>query len=355
MIFELAVAAMFAADWREGWNLLGDAEWQIGALRLTPAETEKVGAAWRTEKVPITGGFETSFRFRITQSGGLANGADGIAFVIQNSGPKAIAGIGGAGGFATEGEGKRRTMGIARSIAIFLDTHRNYNMKDPSNNYVGVYSHGRPEKVKWPPPRQGYSKRLRAEMKDGGIHEARISYRPPLLTVSVDGEMALRTSVEMRQVLDEKGMAWVGFTGSTGAGFGNHDILGWEMESVDSNMSSVDSQISFAIFALAAGGCLPDRNLCTPKEGTVETKADGVYEVVLPGHLAWAASVPNPVGRPVDIRNAGGYVCRGEGECEGPAALKMKTEKGRTWFSVEERGKPLDKNEGYFSFEAVVR
>ncbi len=350
---ELILLMAIAADWREGMRLVGDARWRGETLRLNPPEEMQAGGAWRRDKVAIAGGFATTFRFRISQNGGLGDGADGLAFVMQNTGPEALAGRGGAGGFAVEGPGLsgKRRKAIGNSIAVFFDTFENAEVKDPSNNYVGVYSFGRPEKAKWPPPRQGYSPRLRVDLKDGQEHEVRIRFEPPLLEVRLDGERVLETSVEVRTVADAEGKAWVGFTGATGNGWEAHDVIDWRFESVESNMTSVDSQISFA-----TADCMPDRNLCTPKEATVEAKGDGVFAVVLPGNVEWGASVPNPDGKRVEIRNTGGYVCWGPAECSGAeGGLRMKTEKGKTFFGVDGKGRSVARNEGYFAFEAVLR
>jgi hypothetical protein len=350
MVLEMAVMALLASD---GWNLVGDARWRGKVLQLTPAERQQAGAAWGKEKVAVVAGFDVEFRFQITRSGGLAGGADGIALVVQNTGPGAIAGPGGAGGFAMERPSERRSARgpIGRSVAVFFDTHENADANDPSDNYVGIYTFGRPEKAKWPPPLAGYSERLKVKLKDGREHLAAVSYRPPLLTVKLDGAVVLSKSVELRTVADEEGKAWVGFTASTGNGWGVHDVLGMRVESVESVMTSVDSQISFAGL-----DCLAGRNLCTPREGSVEERGEGVYAVVLPGHLEWGASVPNAQGREVEIRKGSGYVCWGEGDCGGPAGMvRMKTEGGRTYFGVVPKGGNRTKNEGYFVLEVLRR
>ncbi len=346
MLLECAVALMVAADWRDGMLLVGDARWEGEALRLAPAENDKAGAAWKPEKVFVAGGFETVFRFRITESGGLGEGADGIAFVVQNTGPEALAGRGGAGGYQPQGK-RRRPIGY--SVAVHFDTFHNEELKDPSNNYVGAFTFGRPDKAKWPPPRLASSRRLGVDLKSGKELEARIVFRPPLLTVFLHGEQALRTTVDLRSVADNEGKAWIGFTASTGGGFGNHDLLDWRHESVDSNLTSVDSLISFVMT-----DCLPGRNLCTPREGRVEEKDEGVFEMMVPGHLEWPVSIANPRGREVEIRNAAGFVCRSGGDCvRAEGNVQQWQAKGRTYFGVGALRK--DTNEGYFAFEAILR
>src|SRR5262249_6422494 len=85
-----------------GIRVTGSAGFAGKVLRLTPADYNKAGAAWAMQKQHVSGGFETSFQFRLSQMGGMGGGADGFAFVLQNSGPDALGGRGSAGGFAID-------------------------------------------------------------------------------------------------------------------------------------------------------------------------------------------------------------------------------------------------------------
>jgi hypothetical protein len=357
-----------------GLKLVGSAQLLNDRLRLTPAERQMVGAAWYLEKQFVAGGFVTSFRFQITNRGGLGPGADGFAFVLQNSGNDAIAGPGSAGGFALGGGWRDpQQPGIPRSLAVFFDTFQNGDGHDPSDNYIAICTNGAIPKMRWPPPRLGVATRLPFRLKDGKVHAVRIRYKPPLLLVSLDdGEPLLHVPVDLSPVLDAGGNAYVGFTASTGNGFENHDILLWSLRpEVESTIAVVESNIQFLNIT-----CLEGRNLCTPKEASVEERRPGEYHVVLPAHLEWGASVPNRSGRPVSISNARGTVCwdlkmRGDEGCSGPegagiankefvrpdrqaGALVMKTGHGRTWFSVNDRSRGFGDNQGYFEFEVRV-
>jgi hypothetical protein len=83
-----------------GLRLLGSSQFTEKTLRLTAAQRHQAGAAWFEEKQKLTGGFESSFEFQLTGQGGLGPGADGFAFVLQNSGLDALGSPGSAGGFA---------------------------------------------------------------------------------------------------------------------------------------------------------------------------------------------------------------------------------------------------------------
>src|SRR5580692_9876249 len=102
-----------------GLTLAGSASLNGEVLRLTSAKPDLAGAAWLPERQPVGNGFETTFQFRLTEPGGLGRGADGLAFVLQNSGTSALGGQGSGGGFALQREG---STAIPQSIAVFFDT-----------------------------------------------------------------------------------------------------------------------------------------------------------------------------------------------------------------------------------------
>ncbi len=344
-------------------HLTGSATLTDKALRLTPAERQRAGAAWFEGKQQVSGGFESSFQFRLTEQGGLGPGADGFAFVLQNSGLDALGSPGSAGGFAL-GDEKRygKAPGIPQSIAIFFDTFRNGEIGDPSDNFVSICTAGRPRQMKWPPPRLAYTRKLPVKLKDGKAHEARIVYRPPILTVSLDGKQVLTSTVDLSTVVDAAGAAYAGFTASTGNGFENHDILAWSLHpDVSSSVAVVSSEIAYL-----KAPCLPDRNLCTPERALVEESGPGAYHIVLPANLPWGANVPNPAGRIVRVENAHGVACwslaeLGQEGCNGPlgnregaGGLIQRTNHGRTEFSVDDRTGKFRDNEGYFEFDVRV-
>lgn len=208
-------------------------------------------------------------------------------------------------------------------------------------------------------------------LKDGEVHTARILYRPPVVLVYLDdpSKPVLVTSVAMSLVADRAGGAWIGFTASTGSGYENHDLLSWSFNPTEVSSAMVSSNISFFM-----DKCQPGHNLCTPDRPIIDETQPGRYHIVLPGNLQWGASIPNPSGREVLVGNPRGTVCwdlqaRGPEGCTGPdgsptlagslqkdkpaGALIMKTERGRTYFSVNDRN--FADNEGYFEFEVEVK
>lgn len=363
----------------EGLELAGNAAIAGTRLRLTRAVVSQAGAAWVREKQSVGNGFETAFQFQLTGQGGLGRGADGFAFVIQNSGPEALAGRGAAGGFAVgDGKSNPRTKGIPFSIAVFFDTFQNNENRDPSDNYISIVTSGRPKQLRWPPPRLAFTKHLRFDLKDRSVHNVRIVYKPPVLSVYVDDpeKPELFSVIDSSIVVDREGSAWVGFTASTGAGFENHEILNWKFSGgprTDVSSGFVSSSISFLM-----ASCLPDRSLCTPEKATVEARDGGVFHIVLPANGEWGVSIPNPQRKSVEVRNAQGTVCwdlqgRGAEGCNGPegngqdagqgflvlegkaGALVVMSKSGRTYFSVNDRKGAFGENEGYFEFEVVLK
>jgi len=379
LAFTATLPSPLAAQEKPKLQLVGEAEVWKDRIRLTPAIPQTAGAAWFLEPQPVVDGFEMVFQFQLTQQGGLGNGADGFAFVLQNNGPEALAGRGSAGGFAL-GDGRQDPSqpGIPHSIAVFFDTHQNRDGGDPSDNYISVSTNGPIGKMRWPPNRLGVVTKLKTRLKDGKPHLARIRYKPPLIFVYLDdGEPVLRVPVDLSTVVDPQGRAFVGFTASTGAGWENHDILGWKFipvqPQVTSNITAVTSDITFSLTA-----CLPGRNLCTPPEPVVEERAPGQFHIVLPAHLEWGVSLPNPQNRQPQITNAKGTACwdlegnangcGGPEGIEGPrneslldpnrpaGALITKTENGKTWFTLNGRkGRHFADNQGFYEFEVTLR
>jgi hypothetical protein len=371
-------AAIRFADFSgsSGITTVGDARMSGKVLRLTPAQNFRSGAAWFEEKQPIGSGFETTFQFQLTSTGGLGHGADGFAFVLQNAGPEAMGGLGSAGGFAVASPENGKLPGIPWSIAVFFDTFRNSDEGDPSGNYIAFRTYGRPAEMHWPEARIASTRKLRVHLKDRRVHTARIVFRPPVLAVFLDDSKRpdLEAVVDLSIVVDRQGTAWVGFTASTGGGYENHDILNWSFDGakVSSTGSMVSSDITYLMWS-----CLPNHNLCTPEKVVVEPKGAG-FHIVVPANTEWGVSVPNPSGRMVEVTNSHGIVCwdlkAGADGCNGPSgngaaagggfldpaapagALVVKTQEARTWFSVNHRaGVTFKDNEGFYEFDVELK
>jgi Legume lectin domain len=236
----------FAAD--KGLTLNGAAKLASAGdrkvLRVTPAEETQAGSAFFTEKVALKDGFETTFTFQITEA--QEPGADGFAFVIQNSSPRALGSPGSGLGYGVADAGEDA---IARSLAVEFDTFslkeagaEGEDFGDPNGNHISVHSRGaEPNHVD-----ESYSLGTVTEglpsFKDGKPHKVKVSYTPGSLKIYVDSmEKPVQTlaikldafsgkGFQNASVLDADGKAWVGFTAGTGGLWENHDILSWTLK-----------------------------------------------------------------------------------------------------------------------------
>lgn len=231
----LAAGPSLYADQGSGsWAgiILNGSAGQVGdRLRLTPAAAWQAGSAWFATKQFVQGGFTATFQFQITELGvryAKEAGADGFAFIIQNSSESALGDAGGEIGYGSDpGEGEE-DRGISNSLAIEFDTYDNADQGkgDPNNNHVSV-------QTRWTAPNSvnhAYSLGATTQipkLKNGNIHTARIAFGSGFLQVFIDDlttPVLTVPLVNLGLALDA-GSAWVGFTAATGEAWENHDIL----------------------------------------------------------------------------------------------------------------------------------
>jgi hypothetical protein len=197
-------------------------------LRVVPATSGQAGAAYSTTPITLGSGnsFSTQFQFRITSPGGI-DPADGITFVLSAG----SSGLGGAGGGIGYG-------GVGNSVAIEFDTYQNGEYGDPNDNHVGVDVDGNLDSlITATPYGQGSCDTIYGYiggcMSNGDLWTALITYDGTDLNVSVtDGNGATENLIS-NYLIDAGSYlgtdtAFVGFTGGTGSGFENEDILNWE-------------------------------------------------------------------------------------------------------------------------------
>lgn len=233
-------------------------------IRLSPAAVNQSGAVWHTIKVPVKSGFYTKFKFRFTAGSnnncedGSLPGADGIAFVVQNSSPMVSGGLGGGIGYD----------GIENSIAIEFDTFSNdslqiENLRDPNGNHIAIQTRG-----KFANSARHSKDNTLAILSDviplrpdGTIYYAMIDYniernkiRVFLDTTDIFTKPVLiAENVKLDEILElENGTnAYVGFTSATGCAFENHDILSWyfcpakEGQTLDISESNEPEKLNF--------------------------------------------------------------------------------------------------------------
>lgn len=205
-------------------------------LRLTPAATGQAGAGYSATAITLGNNatFSTTFQFRITDSGGIAP-ADGLTFVVA-AGASGL-GVGGGGiGY----------QGVGNSIAIEFDTFNNGGQDNNSSNHVGLDTNGSLASNPLVNPYGevtcdfGGNNYLRAGcMSNGNIWTVFINYDGNGLDVTVQDGNAAPVSILSNHAIDIASIlgtndAFVGFTSGTGSGFGNHDILRWQLANDES-------------------------------------------------------------------------------------------------------------------------
>lgn len=214
-----------------------------GVLRIVSATGSQSGAAYST--TPITLGtnatFSTQFQFKFTNPGGW-DPADGITFVLAAS-PGNLGGAGVGMGYS----------GVGNSFAVEFDTYNNTgyglgNDDGDSSNHVAldtngdltntalanVYGNG---SCGFPsggnPDQNDYT--VDGCMANGHVWTALITYdgTSNLLDVTLTDPAESSSfhaisgySIDISSLLGTN-TAYVGFTGGTGAGWENEDILDW--------------------------------------------------------------------------------------------------------------------------------
>ncbi|HUA16264.1 MAG TPA: hypothetical protein VMG31_13290 [Verrucomicrobiae bacterium] len=235
-------------------------------LRLTPNAAYYTGSAWFNTPLPVGSSFTTSFTFQL--SGASDYPADGIAFVIQNSpaGTSAIeqgaSGWDGCGlgfGDSPTGDCASTSGGISNSLAVEFDSFQNADINDVSGSHISIQSCGTgPNSVDVtcrltiPSPSGSapadvnlLTLKSPINIADGYVHYVTINYVTqalpsqsacimnslpgPCLDVTIDGNDLFPGGVpfDISTIGLSSGNAYVGFTGGTGGGNDNQDILGW--------------------------------------------------------------------------------------------------------------------------------
>ena len=223
----------------QDFSMLGTADTLNNILRMTSTEQYSTGAFWYKNKVNLLNGFICDFKFRFSQgdnNNSLENslpGADGIAFVIQNTSPEIIGKTGGGIGYD----------GIPNSIAFEFDTYKNsihdsLSINDPNGNHFAIQSN------KLNPNSASHSndtrifinERIPTIKSDSSIYYVKMIYNPGHLFVYLDTSRSYSSEpicilnnfyIENYIDVSSDSNCYVGFTASTGKAVENHDIEEW--------------------------------------------------------------------------------------------------------------------------------
>ena len=207
-----------------------------GQLELTPAANGQSGAAYSTTPILLGAGdsFSTQFQFQFTNQGGI-NPADGITFVLAAN-PNGLGQAGSGLGYS----------GVPNSVALAFDTFNNGLNDGNSSNHTYVSIDGNVA--------NGSPLANQAQQNVYGNAECDfdVGYTQPgclsngdvwTVTITYDGNVlnevisdpaenasfdAINSyAIDIASYLGTN-TAFVGFTGSTGGGYAQQNVLNWE-------------------------------------------------------------------------------------------------------------------------------
>jgi gliding motility-associated-like protein len=217
---------------------------------LTTAENNESGSVWNVNKIDLRQPFD--FHFNINLGCKDADGADGIAFVLQPI-STSIGSFGQGLGYA----------GISPSMGIEIDTWINADEHDPLYDHIaisrnGIVDHADMDNVTAAVPVFPDS----GNIEDCQWHSLRVKWDPATVTLSAEIDGVYRTGTTFDMVRDVFGgdpMVFWGFTSATG-GANNHQRV----------CTSLDAK-----FALPAG-----QNTCFPQTLTFSDSSKSFGSIV---------------------------------------------------------------------------
>lgn len=214
LIFSILISL---SSWGQGYNFVGSATPSSGdCIVLTQPQQWQNGAIWYDEAINITDAFNLQF----TASFGTldAAGADGMVFVMQQSGNNVIGNAGAGMGFE----------GFSPSLGVEFDSFQNVDFGDPAYDHLAISingnaNHNLPGNLAGPIQISPTSNNV----EDGQDYIIDISWEPStnLFTVSVNCEVRLQINISLQfAVFSGDPEVFWGFTGATGGEF-NEQVI----------------------------------------------------------------------------------------------------------------------------------
>ena len=192
------------------YNIVGSAQFieTDSSYLLTEELGNQSGAVWSLETVDLSKDFEVKSKLNLGNIQG-ANGADGIAFVLQPLSSDQGSSGGGIG-----------YMGINPSVAVEFDTYK-WNSNDPDGDHAAIVYDGETtihnnEYV------------FSTEIADGNYHEVIFSWNSSnnSLTVSWDGNIIISATRDIvNDIFSGNPEVYYGFTAATGGSVNNQSVI----------------------------------------------------------------------------------------------------------------------------------
>jgi len=203
-------------------NMMGDTATQGQNADLTLQITndeDQISSIWYSVPQPILGNWSSEFTFSVSDV--TLGGADGFAFVVQNTSATMhndnSFGRGGGIGY-NEGE---------NLIAVEFDFWKNDRALDPNDNHISIHSGGPASTSSSELDSIGIADNI-PDLDSGDLYTVRVDYTPGTMTVSLDGQQIISASVDLDTALDvPSGEAWVGFTGTTTRVWQTNELHNW--------------------------------------------------------------------------------------------------------------------------------
>ena len=175
--------------------------------QLTPASTGKNGSVWYAEKLDLSKNFDLEFNLNF---GNRNQGADGIVFVLQTVGTKALGAPGGGLGY----------QGFSPSLGIEFDDYNNSSLGDLANDHIGILkngeiNHNAANSLAGPVNANASG----GNIEDGKDHLVRIKWNEATKTISVWFDCSLRLTKSydiVNNIFKGQQQVYWGFTSATG-------------------------------------------------------------------------------------------------------------------------------------------
>ncbi len=204
----IIVAASLQQALGQAYFANGDAR-SIGnqCYELTSASNNKLGSVWYADKLNLQNDFDLEFNLNFGQSNA---GADGIVFVLQTVGNKALGNTGGGIGFE----------GFSPSFGIEFDTYQNTSYDDLTFDHVAMFRDGSVNhRSNNALSTQVSALKSQANIEDGKEHLVRIKWDASRknITLWFDCELRLTEKIDLiDEIFDGTSEVFWGFTAATG-------------------------------------------------------------------------------------------------------------------------------------------